>query len=184
MVASRKTFFILACITLFGFSFVGYIIIYFFQDEPFINLFLIGKSWWYQIFRGLLFGGIAALNLLWIIRTPLLKESREFFTQLIKESKIQIPDILFLSFAAGVGEEILFRGAIQPFLGIWITAIIFVALHGYLNPSNLRMSIYGILMIVVSAGLGYLFDRYGIISAITAHFFIDVVLFVKFRYFS
>ena len=119
-----------------------------------------------------------------MIRLPILSESREFFTNLIKDAGLKLPDLIFLSIAAGVGEEILFRGAIQPFLGIWITALIFVALHGYLNPMNLRMSVYGILMVVVSAGLGYLFEKYGIFAAMTAHFFIDIVLFVRFRYFS
>ena len=88
-----------------------------------------------------------------------------------------------MSFAAGVGEEILFRGAIQPFIGVWPTAIGFVAIHGYLNPMNLKMSIYGILMVVVSAGIGYLFKYEGLYAAITAHFLIDLVLFIKFRYF-
>ncbi|MBK7566807.1 MAG: CPBP family intramembrane metalloprotease [Bacteroidetes bacterium] len=43
--------------------------------------------------------------------------------------------MLFLSFCAGVGEELLFRGAIQPWLGIWLTALLFI-FYTDLNPKD------------------------------------------------
>lgn len=85
---------------------------------------------------------------------------------------------------AGVGEEILFRGAIQPHLGIWPTAILFIVLHGYLSFSNLALMLYGVLMVVVSAGLGYLFDNFGIHAAIVAHFLFDFFMFLYLIHFS
>lgn len=183
MTPDRKTFFILGLVTLFGFGALGIFIISLFADQPIDALLTFGDDWIYQVVRGSFFGLIAVLNMLWIIRTPILKESREFFANLIKQANLKVPDILFLSFAAGVGEEILFRGAIQHYLGIWLTALVFVSIHGYLNPFNVKMSVYGVLMVFVSAGLGYLFEYVGIFAAITAHFLIDVVLFIRFRYY-
>lgn len=36
---------------------------------------------------------------------------------------------VILAFSAGIGEEILFRGAIQPRLGLWVTALLFAVAH-------------------------------------------------------
>ena len=87
--------------------------------------------------------------------------------------------IIFISFCAGVGEEILFRGVLQPLIGIWITAVLFVAIHGYLNPVNWRISIYGIYLTLVIGIIGHLTDWLGLTTAIIAHMIIDVILFYK-----
>jgi membrane protease YdiL (CAAX protease family) len=182
MLLTRKRLFILGLVTLIGFSGLGLGIIALFHNEPVEHTFTRGSDWHYQLLLGLELGGIASLNLLWMLKLPFLREPRDFFSNLIRDARVTVWDILFVSLAAGIGEEIFFRGAIQPFLGVWITAFLFVALHGYLNPFDMGMLVYGLLMLVVSALLGYWFERYGIYSAMTAHFLIDVVLFVKFRY--
>lgn len=38
--------------------------------------------------------------------------------------------IAVLAVTSAVGEEVLFRGAIQPFVGFWLTALIFGLMHG------------------------------------------------------
>jgi membrane protease YdiL (CAAX protease family) len=38
-------------------------------------------------------------------------------------------EIVILALASAVGEELLFRGALMPWFGVWIQAIIFAALH-------------------------------------------------------
>ena len=90
---------------------------------------------------------------------------------------LNLVGIIFLSLCAGIGEELFFRAGIQPFLGVWWTAVFFVLLHGYLNPKNVRISIYGLVMVGIIAGFGYLFKYCGIFSAITAHAVFDMVLF-------
>ncbi len=184
MEINRRSFFLIGLITLFGLGGLGLTLIHIFIPGGVAAVLKFGDPFLYQLFRGAFFGLIAALNLLWLINTRILDEARLFFTKLIHESGLQLPDLLFLSLAAGIGEELLFRGAIQPFLGIWPTAVLFVALHGYLNPMNPKMSVYGVLMVVVSAGLGYLFEYVGIYAAMTAHFVIDAILFIRFRYFA
>lgn len=179
---TRKMFYFLGLITLLGFSALGLAVIGLFQPGSPWRIFTEGSPIGNQVLRGLLFGAIAVLNLLWLIHTPLLKSAREFFSNLIGDAGLRVPDMLFVSLAAGIGEEILFRAAIQPFLGIWPTALIFVVMHGYITPKNWRMSIYGVLLIVVSAGLGYLYEHVGLYASMTAHFIIDFVLFIHFRY--
>ncbi|MCD8528909.1 MAG: CPBP family glutamic-type intramembrane protease [Chitinophagales bacterium] len=83
-----------------------------------------------------------------------------------------------------MGEEILFRGAIQYYIYLWPTAVLFVLLHGYLNPKDKSTFIYGVFLVFISAGFGYLFKFLGIYAAIAAHFIYDVImfLFVKKQY--
>lgn len=117
-------------------------------------------------------GGIAYK----LVQSHPLEDTRTYFTRMVRRMHLKPYDIVLISVCAGVGEELLFRASVQPLLGIWITAIIFVALHGYLNPKNLSLTLYGIYMIFLSAGLGYLFEYVGIYSAMAAHFIVDVIL--------
>jgi len=166
----------LGLLTLIGFSSIGGLVIEQFQDVRFFSLFQTATPWYYEIGLGLLYGLVTAVIGWFIVSMTFLENTRVFFGKLIQDLNLSITDILFISFCAGAGEEILFRGAIQPYLGVWITAIIFVAIHGYLNPKNWRISIYGTYMCLVIAGIGYLCEYFGITTAIAAHFAIDVVL--------
>lgn len=103
------------------------------------------------------------------------------YQKMIISSDIDIQLIFFISFCAGVGEEILFRGVIQPLAGIWITSILFVAIHGYLNPMNWRISIYGVFLTVSIALVGFLSNYLGLTSAIVSHMIIDIILFYKLK---
>src|SRR5262245_3414077 len=38
-------------------------------------------------------------------------------------------EILILALASSIGEELLFRGALQPWLGVWLQALVFALLH-------------------------------------------------------
>ena len=173
---TRRTFFLLGLFTLLGFTSLGGLVIEQFQDVRFFSLFQTTTPWYSQIGLGFIYGTAAALIGWFIVTRPFLGDTQSFFAKLIQDLNLSIPDILFISFCAGAGEEILFRGAIQPYLGVWITAILFVAIHGYLNPKNWRISVYGAYMCLVIGGMGYLCEFFGITTAIAAHFAIDVVL--------
>ena len=96
---------------------------------------------------------------------------------LIASMHLKIWQGLFLSFCAGFGEELLFRAGIQPFLGVVITSVLFIALHGYLNPFNWRFSLYGIIALPFILILSYGYVYFGLYFAIAAHFAYDAVLF-------
>jgi membrane protease YdiL (CAAX protease family) len=97
--------------------------------------------------------------------------------KLIGSMKLKIWQGLFLSLCAGVGEELLFRAGVQPFLGVVITSVLFIALHGYLNPFNWRFSLYGIIALPFILILSYGYVYFGLYFAIAAHFSYDAVLF-------
>ena len=134
------------------------------------------RPWYYQLLIGGGFGFLTAKAGWGIVELPYLAATKRFFVSIFKPLQLGIGEILFISFCAGVGEELLFRGAVQPFLGIWTTSILFVLIHGYLNPFNPPMMIYGIYMTVVIAVIGYFTEFYGILTAMAAHFTIDTYL--------
>ena len=96
---------------------------------------------------------------------------------LISSLKLKLWQGLFLSLCAGVGEELLFRAGLQPFLGVITTSILFIALHGYLNPFNWRFSLYGIIALPFILLLSFGYVHFGLYFAIAAHFSYDAVLF-------
>ena len=130
------------------------------------------------LLAGLIAGGGAAL----LITRPFQKPIYDKYAGFIQSLRLSWVDILLISLCAGVGEELLFRLSIQPLLGIWLTAVVFVLLHGYLSPKNWRLSIYGLYLTAAIAGFGYLCDGLGVIAAIVGHAVIDVILLALLAY--
>ncbi len=174
-----------ALFTLVGFSVIGSCIVYFLQDYPTQNVIWGQLNWMWQTIYGLTYGAIAALLLITVASWQVLEPSMSKFRKRILETfQPSFEDIIFYSFCAAVGEEILFRAAIQPFLGVWPTAFLFIAIHGYLNPYDWRMSIIGLLEVIIVAGIGYLFIHVGLLASIWSHFIFDVIAFSYLVYYS
>lgn len=78
---------------------------------------------------------------------------------------------LILAVAAGIGEEILFRGALQPIFGIFFTSILFAIVHVQygLTPITLAVLLLGII-------LGILRRRTNTTVTIFVHFGYNFVL--------
>ncbi len=80
-------------------------------------------------------------------------------------------DILILALASSVGEELLFRGALLPWLGIWVQALLFAALH--VGPGR-RFLPWTLAAFSIGAGFGFLVHWTGDLGApIVAHFVIN-----------
>ncbi|MCH8905128.1 MAG: CPBP family intramembrane metalloprotease [Bacteroidetes bacterium] len=178
---TKRRIYILTLITLFGMGGLGIVLIKFFGDSSFKEILGEGRSLSGQLAIGVAYGIIVATLLTFALDRPPLNKVQDFFGDLLEDVHLNYFDVIWFSLCAGIGEEILFRAAIQPHFGIWPTAIVFILLHGYINPFRLSLSIYGVLLIIVSAGLGYLYAYFGLVCAITAHFMIDVILFRKIR---
>ncbi len=178
---SQQKLFLLGFFTLFGFGGIGLSILYFAEGVTPLAFFSGGKIWWQQLAAGVVFGVSAAVAALWLVQTEWLSKEVSFFGDLIEKMAPTHAHAVFYSFCAGVGEEILFRGGIQPYLGIWPTSFVFILLHGYINPYNLALTVYGLFMVLISAGLGYLFEIYGIHASMTAHFIFDLIMFMALR---
>jgi membrane protease YdiL (CAAX protease family) len=77
-----------------------------------------------------------------------------------------------LAVGAGVGEEILFRGALQPVLGIWFTSFFFALIHvqyGILTPATL-------VLFILAFSLGIIRRRHNTTLAIFVHFGYNLTL--------
>ncbi len=146
------------------------------QERPVVDLLLGPWPWHEQIVGGLALGlGIAALA--WrIISRSALQVIRARYAGIVAA---MMPSILLqttVSLCAGAGEEMLFRGALQFWLGVPLTAILFVAIHGYLDPRDGAMLGYGIYMTLAICGVGWAADQAGLLLAMTTHSVIDWVL--------
>jgi len=178
---SRLSLFFLSLLTIVGFSGLGLSILAIFTEHSPFRIFWLGKPIYQQVLFGGLFGGFAVANGVILVRSPWMHQTRDFFAKMIGQLDPKIYHILFYSTCAAVGEEILFRGAIQPFIGIWWTSVLFIFLHGYFNPYNWQITLYGVFMVMISAGLGYLYELLGIYAAMFAHFIYDLVMFLFLR---
>jgi membrane protease YdiL (CAAX protease family) len=85
---------------------------------------------------------------------------------------------LWISIAAAIGEEMLFRAALQPLLGVWIVSLIFLLTHvpvyrfRKLDGATLAQvaSVFG-----GSVVLGFVFQQVGLLAAMLVHMWIDIV---------
>ncbi|NBC83859.1 MAG: CPBP family intramembrane metalloprotease [Bacteroidetes bacterium] len=176
---NKGVFLLLALATLLGMGGAGLWLIPVSRDVT-IQYFVTGLLPLYQqVIVGIVAGLFISFIAWFIISLPFFTREREYYTGLIKPFQLTIIEIFFVAVCAGVGEELLFRGGIQPFLGIWPTSIVFVLLHGYINPAKPALNVYGIFMILSIALLGYLTENIGILSSITAHTIIDIILLYK-----
>jgi len=173
---SKKSILWMAVGTIVVFGGLGLLIISFVRPAGIVDFLQGSARLWVQITIGLVVGFVTAKGAWQIVELPLLKDTKQFFSGLIRPLKLNMLEIVFISICAGIGEELFFRGAIQPILGVWFTSILFVLLHGYLNPFKLYLSMYGAYMVLVIGVLGLLTDHFGIITAMVAHTVIDVVL--------
>jgi membrane protease YdiL (CAAX protease family) len=112
---------------------------------------------------GALLGLAAALILSFAVRMiKFLQRSRSMRVLEVLRSATWLQAILLCALAA-CAEEILFRGALQPDLGIWATAVLFGLLHAY-------GKLYVAVAMLAGVGLGFLYQLTGSLpAAIAAH---------------
>ena len=177
--SGSKTSFLLGVSTLLLFGLGGILIIEFVQDTSFFRVLTEGSTLSVQILVGVGVGVLSAAIALLVITRKFFKDEKDFYYGLISKLNLGYGGMVFLSLCAGIGEELFFRAGIQPLIGIWWTSILFVLLHGYLNPKNWRISIYGVVMVGIIVGFGYLFETIGVFSAMAAHATFDTVLFLN-----
>lgn len=85
--------------------------------------------------------------------------------------KLSPREILVLAVASSVGEELLFRGALLPWIGLWPQAVIFALLH--IGPSA-RFLPWTLSSLAAGVLFGYLYLWTGDLGApIAAHFVIN-----------
>ena len=180
----RKGLQYISWLTLLGMSAIGVLLISYLQKKGIQDVLLGGRPYYLQAITGLFFGSLAALLAVLFINGKRFKTVRRVFEDRVKEINPSFLDILFYSICFGVGEEVLFRAGIQPLphMGIWPAAILFVLLHGYINPSNFNLTLYGLFLVLIGSGFGYLFKFFGLTSSVIAHCIYDLSIFSVMKY--
>ena len=164
-------------ITLLIFPLLALPILYF-SDRNFWDLFTIARD---QILSTSLFlsmGIFFGLVVIWMSELPFFEKSLSNYKRLLDNFKITIWRAIYLSVCAGVGEEIFFRGAVQPLLGITLTAVFFVAIHGYFSLKDWKVSFFALLLTGFIMVLGWAAKELSLWHAIAGHFSYDLVLLI------
>ena len=164
--------------TLLIFPLPSYLILHF-REGMELNEFLQTTSFQaVPVSYGLLFGIIYAFFASVILKAEIFEKLPLRIDKLIKDLNINVLDGIFLSLCAGIGEELLFRSGVQHYLGILLTSVIFVAIHGYFSLKNIKMSLYGIVVFPFILLISFGFDHFGLWFSICAHFSYDLTLFI------
>ncbi len=155
-------------------------ILYQFNFTSFLVPVLVGKfNIAIQVLIGVAGGGCMILLAFFMSKWEYLNEVQSKFTIQLGSYQLTLQEIVFLSFCAGFGEEILFRGMLQPWLGIFFTAFLFIALHGYISVKSSAHLIFGLALWSMGIGLGLLGAYSGLISAAIAHMIYDIYAFLN-----
>lgn len=128
---------------------------------------------------GLSWGFIYAVFSMFCFQHKIFDREMKKQEELILSMNLNFFDKIFLSFCAGFGEEILFRSGMQHWAGIWITSIVFVAIHGYFTPQKGRIPLHGFVVLPFILSLGFWLAPMGIWFCIAAHFAYDLMLFAS-----
>lgn len=154
------------------------LIIYYVQEKKLADLFFAGYHFLIQIGVGVISGALFGLAGLGLIRIPAFRKILDEYAIIrqIKQMDLTVSEIVYVSLVAGISEEILFRGAIQPVIGIWWTSLLFIGIHGYIRLKSTSHILYSLFTYALSTMLGALFMYVGLISAMTAHFIYDVIV--------
>lgn len=154
------------------------LIFHFLHESGFDNVLNSSFSVSVQLLIGLLAGCLtSAIIGLIISYPPVSGVLHDFYlVKMLSKAEFTAFDRLQLSFFAGMGEELLFRGAVQPLIGIWLTSVIFIGLHGYFKFTTVGHFLFSGMMFGLSVALGYIFEYAGLIAAMSAHATYDIIM--------
>jgi uncharacterized protein len=134
--------------------------------------------------RQLLLGALIGFSLFWVVvgleqvwslllSPELLAEQSAASEQLFLAFSGSLLAGLFLALTSSIGEEILFRGALQPIFGMVWTSIFFALLHTQYTLTPAAVTIFA-----VSMAFAWIRQRYDTSTAIVAHFVYNFTPFV------
>jgi len=109
---------------------------------------------------------------------------RREISRLLGRADLRGLNPLWFSLCAGVGEEALFRGALQPLLGLGVSSLVFTAAHfqtGGFRSMNPMKAVYAMLVFLASLALGTIYARLGLLAAVVTHAVVDIVCLTALR---
>ncbi|PWL28101.1 MAG: hypothetical protein DCO96_08980 [Fluviicola sp. XM-24bin1] len=168
-------------VTLLAFPIPTFLALYYFEGISPLDVLDLGNLQFDKLALGIVIGMLYAVIALAFMQSSVFDPLPNRVETMVKRMNLSIWDCFFLAVCAGMGEELLFRSGVQYYLGPLITSVIFVAIHGYLNPMNWRMSLYGIIVLPFILIISYALEEFGLWFCIGAHFSYDLVLFLMMR---
>ena len=170
----RLTAQVLTCV---GFTLIACLIIVVAQDE-FLSVVRGPMGIATQLLCGLVLSALAAV--VSYVSFRLTAKSEATANTITAYGRLDLSGLnpVWISLAAAIGEELLFRAALQPLLGVWITSLIFLLTHTpvyqfrRLNKATLVQAagVFG-----VSVVLGFIYQNVGLLAAMMVHTALDVV---------
>jgi uncharacterized protein len=174
---NQRKLILLGWVTLLIFPIPAFVIRFWFYEETPFYLLNFDHFTAKPIVFGVSFGLLCAFLISWISEREMVKDHFKDQKEQLLEFDLQWFQYLFLSICAGIGEELLFRLGVQPFLGIWPTAVLFIAIHGYFSIKNFDDNLPGVLLMpfIVCIAIGYV--HFGIWFCVFAHISYDFLVF-------
>lgn len=155
--------------------------IFYFTDTSWSELLYCPQEHLLSILNFVSAGIIFGIVMIWMTELDYFEQSLRKYKNLLSQFELNRGHVIFLSICAGVGEEIFFRGALQPLLGIVLTAVIFVAIHGYYSLKDMRVNIFAVALTLFIVLLGWAAETFSLWHAIAGHFAYDLVLLAYYR---
>jgi uncharacterized protein len=190
----RQSPFVVAAFAELSFGFLGMILGWFFGPDPkaHVPIWSDAKGLFVGIVLGGCLGAILAAAIFALARLPLrsLRDLQEMMETRLREFLIQLTpvELVVLAMAAGIGEEILFRGWLQQglftllgaeknalfgVLGLLIASVLFGLAHP-ISP------VYVVLATLMGIALGGIYWSTGnLLCAIVAHAVYDAIILLK-----
>ncbi|MFC4932305.1 CPBP family glutamic-type intramembrane protease [Massilia sp. GCM10023247] len=170
----RLTAQVLTCVV---FSLIAFAIIFIAQDAP-RSVFVGPMDWSTQFLFGLGLSALAAVGS--YVSFRLTAQSEATRNTITAYGKLDLSGLnpLWISLAAAIGEELLFRAALQPLLGVWITSLIFLLTHTpvyQFRKINRATLVQAAGVFGASVALGFIYQYVGLLAAVMVHAALDVV---------
>ncbi|MFC5480236.1 type II CAAX prenyl endopeptidase Rce1 family protein [Massilia suwonensis] len=170
----RLTAQVLTCV---GFSLIACLIIFVAQDD-FLSVIRGPMGVATQLLCGLVLSALAAVASYVSFRLTAKSEATANTIKAYGRLDLSGLNPVWISLAAAIGEELLFRAALQPLLGVWITSIVFLLTHTpvyqfrRLNKATLVQAagVFG-----ASVALGFIYQNVGLLAAMMVHTALDVI---------
>jgi membrane protease YdiL (CAAX protease family) len=171
-------------LTCLGCSALAVLIIYRFHDKPLAAIALPAPLW-AQCLAGLGLAGAAALAS--YISFRLSQQGTATRETIASYRRLDLNGLnpVWISLAAAIGEELLFRAALQPLLGIWLASLVFLLAHvrAYKFRSlNRTVLVQAAGVFATSMCLGLIFEYIGLVAATLVHAGVDIAGLYTIRY--
>ncbi|MGE0174239.1 MAG: lysostaphin resistance A-like protein [Oligoflexales bacterium] len=129
------------------------------------------------VLGGLGAGVLLILNYLLADFFPAYQEFKRMLVTIL--GPLSLVALVFLALVSSIGEELLFRVAIQPSFGLVATSIIFGLLH--MGPGG-GISIWSLWALCAGLLIGWMFQRTGVIwGPVLCHFLVNAISMTRIR---